>query len=59
MMGFYQAQKIEKLQARIAELEAAIERLLNALNPQIIHTPEEYDEAKRQAHAILWEIKYD
>ena len=58
-MGFYQAQKIEKLEARIAELEAALSRLLNALNAGIIHPPEEYGEAKRQARAALLETKYD
>jgi len=31
-MGFYQAQKIEKLEARIAELEAALKPFADAAN---------------------------
>ena len=57
--GFLAAAVIREQAARIAELEAALSRLLNALNAGIIHPPEEYPEAKRQARAALLETKYD
>jgi hypothetical protein len=50
---------MHKQSEKIARLEAALSRLLNALNAGIINPPEEYVEAKRQARAEILETKYD